>query len=143
MFKRLIADVKEMFREQVDFRELLFQMVRRDLLIRYKQSVMGFGWAVFMPLVNTVIFSVVFMRVARIDVGMPYPLFAFTGLLAWNLTAMALRFSTGVSPEKGTSSSGPTAPCWVPTGQTAASCSRPSGTSGGTAASASVFRQKK
>jgi ABC-type polysaccharide/polyol phosphate export permease len=55
---------------------------------------MGFGWAVFMPLVNTVIFSVVFMRVAPLDVGMPYPLFAFSGLLAWNLFASALRFST-------------------------------------------------
>jgi lipopolysaccharide transport system permease protein len=83
-----------MVREQFDFRELLFQMVRRDLLIRYKQSVMGLGWAVFMPLVNTIIFSVVFMKVAQLDVGMPYPLFAFTGLTAWNLTAMALRFAT-------------------------------------------------
>jgi ABC-type polysaccharide/polyol phosphate export permease len=47
-----------------------------------------------MPLVNTAIFSVVFMHVAPLDVGMPYPLFAFTGLLAWNLTASALRFAT-------------------------------------------------
>ena len=83
-----------MVREQVEFRELLWQMVRRDLLLRYKQSVMGFGWAIFMPLVNTVIFSVVFMKVAPLDVGMPYPLYAFSGLLAWNLFASALRFST-------------------------------------------------
>ena len=94
MFKRLVADSREMLHEQVEFRELLWQMVRRDLLLRYKQSVMGFGWAIFMPLVNTVIFSVVFMRVAPLDVGMPYPLFAFSGLLAWNLFASALRFST-------------------------------------------------
>ncbi len=94
MFRRLVADCREMVQEQGQFRELLFQMVRRDLLIRYKQSVMGFGWAIFMPLVNTIIFSVVFMRVAKIDVGMPYPLFAFSGLLAWNLFASALRFST-------------------------------------------------
>jgi lipopolysaccharide transport system permease protein len=94
VLKRLVDDVREMLVEQFQFRELLSQMVRRDLLIRYKQSVMGFGWAVFMPLVNTVIFSVVFMRVAPLDVGMPYPLFAFSGLLAWNLFANALRFST-------------------------------------------------
>lgn len=94
MFSRLAADAKEMVTEQIHFRELLFQMVRRDLLIRYKQSIMGFGWAVFMPLVNTVVFSVVFMRVAPLDVGMPYPLYAFSGLLAWNLFASALRFST-------------------------------------------------
>lgn len=91
---RFLTDVREMVTEQVEFRELLYQMVRRDLLVRYKQSIMGFGWAVFMPLLNTVVFSVVFMRVAPIDVGAPYPLFAFTGLLAWNLTAMACRFST-------------------------------------------------
>jgi len=89
----MLADVKEMLREQLEFRELLSQMIRRDLLIRYKQSVMGFAWAVFMPLVNTVVFSVVFMRVAAIDVGMPYPLFAYCGLLTWNLFAGALRFS--------------------------------------------------
>ncbi len=94
VLKRFAADVREMVHEQVDFRELLFQMVRRDLLIRYKQSIMGLGWAVFMPLVNTIIFSIVFMKVAELDVGMPYPLFAFTGLTAWNLTAMALRFAT-------------------------------------------------
>jgi len=94
VLRRLTADVREMLKEQGQYRELLIQMVRRDLLLRYKQSVMGFGWAVFMPLVNTIIFSVVFMRVAPIDVGMPYPLFAFSGLLAWNLFASALRFST-------------------------------------------------
>jgi lipopolysaccharide transport system permease protein len=93
MLRATITDVKEMFREQIDFRELLYQLVRRDLLIRYKQSVMGFGWAVFMPLVNTAIFSIVFMRVAKIDVGMPYPLFAYCGLLTWNLSASAWRFS--------------------------------------------------
>ena len=94
VFGRAAADIQEMFAEQRQYRELLSQMVRRDLLLRYKQSVMGFGWAIFMPLVNTIIFSVVFMRVAKLDVGMPYPLFAFSGLLAWNLTASALRFST-------------------------------------------------
>jgi len=94
VLKRFAADCREMVLEQGQFRELLVQMVRRDLLIRYKQSVMGFGWAIFMPLVNTVIFSVVFMRVAPLDVGMPYPLFAFSGLLSWNLFASALRFST-------------------------------------------------
>jgi lipopolysaccharide transport system permease protein len=91
--QRLADDVGEMLREQYDYRELLYQMTRRDLLLRYKQTVMGFGWAVFMPVINTILFSVVFMRVARIDVGVPYPVFAYTGLLAWNFFASALRFS--------------------------------------------------
>ena len=50
MVSRVITEFREILREQVDYRELLFQMVRRDLLLRYKQSVMGFGWAIFMPL---------------------------------------------------------------------------------------------
>src|SRR5215510_14033430 len=91
--QRLADDVGEMLREQYDYRELLYQMTRRDLLLRYKQTVMGFGWAVFMPVINTILFSVVFMRVAPIDVGVPYPVFAYTGLLAWNFFASALRFS--------------------------------------------------
>ena len=91
--RRLADDVGEMLREQHDYRELLYQMTRRDLLLRYKQTVMGFGWAVFMPVINTILFSVVFMRVAPIDVGVPYPVFAYTGLLAWNFFASALRFS--------------------------------------------------
>ena len=91
--QRLADDVGEMLREQHDYRELLYQMTRRDLILRYKQTVMGFGWALFMPVINTILFSVVFMRIAPIDVGVPYPVFAYTGLLAWNFFASALRFS--------------------------------------------------
>jgi lipopolysaccharide transport system permease protein len=89
----LLVDVKEMLREQVEYRELLYQMTLRDLVLRYKQTVMGFGWAVFMPLINTAVFSVIFTRVAPIDVGVPYPLFAYSGLLVWNFFASSLRFS--------------------------------------------------
>src|SRR5205085_4615315 len=64
-----------------------------DLRLRYKQTAMGFGWALLMPLLNTAIFSVVFMRVAPVETRVPYPLFAFCGLLAWNFTASALRFA--------------------------------------------------
>ena len=89
----LADDLKEIVREQYDFRELLYQMTRRDLLLRYKQTVMGFGWAIFMPLVNTAVFSVIFTRVAPLDMDMPYPLFAYCGLLAWNFSASSFRFA--------------------------------------------------
>src|ERR1700683_955040 len=85
------TDVAEMLHEQVEYRELLYQMTRRDLLLRYKQTIMGFAWAVFTPLLNTIIFSVVFTRVAPINVGVPYPVFSYTGLLAWNFFASSLR----------------------------------------------------
>lgn len=89
----MLADIREMLREQVDYRELLYQMTLRDLLLRYKQTVMGFGWAIFMPLVNTAVFSVIFTRVTQMDTPVPYPLFAFSGFLVWNFFASALRFS--------------------------------------------------
>lgn len=92
--RHLVSDVREMLREQVEYRELFWQMTKRDLLLRYKQTIMGFGWAIFMPVVNTLIFSIIFTRVARVDVGVPYPLFAFTGLLTWNFFASSMKFSS-------------------------------------------------
>ena len=68
-------------------------MTLRDLLLRYKQTIMGFGWAVFMPLVNTAVFSVIFIRVAPIETPVPYPLFAYCGFLVWNFFASSLRFA--------------------------------------------------
>lgn len=91
--KKLRSDVVEMLREQMEFRELLYRMTARDLMVRYKQSVMGFGWAIVMPLVNTLLFTVLFTRVARLEVDVPYPIFAYTGLLFWNCFASSLRFS--------------------------------------------------
>jgi ABC-type polysaccharide/polyol phosphate export permease len=84
-----------MVTEQFTYRELLYQMTKRDLLLRYKQTAMGFAWAVFMPLVNTAVFSVIFMRVAAVQTPVPYPLFAFCGLLTWNFFASALKFAVG------------------------------------------------
>lgn len=91
----LLQDCQEMVTEQFTYRELLFQMTKRDLLLRYKQTAMGFAWAVFMPLVNTAVFSVIFMRVAPIHTPVPYPLFAFCGLLTWNFFASSLKFAVG------------------------------------------------
>lgn len=97
MLSRLVTDVREMVREQFDYWELLYVMSHRDLMLRYKQTIMGFGWAVFMPLLNTILFSVLFSKtgVVKLDVAVPYPVFVYTGLLVWNLTASALRFSVG------------------------------------------------
>jgi lipopolysaccharide transport system permease protein len=93
MLRQLRADLREMIAEQVEYRELLYQMTMRDIRLRYKQTVMGFGWAIFMPLLNTAIFSVIFMRVAPIETGAPYPIFAYCGLLTWNFTASSLKFA--------------------------------------------------
>jgi len=73
---RLVADVRDMVVEQREYRELLVRITARDLLLRYKQTVMGFGWAIFMPLVNTAVFSVVFARVDTTETAVQYTLFA-------------------------------------------------------------------
>jgi homopolymeric O-antigen transport system permease protein len=91
--RALIADCREMVAEQVEYHELLRQMTKRDLLLRYKQTVMGFAWAVFMPLVSTAVFSVIFTRIGKLETPVPYPVFAYCGLWVWNFFASALRFS--------------------------------------------------
>ena len=89
----IVDQLTELVKEQIEYRELFLQITRRDLLLRYKQTVMGFGWAVFMPVVNTLVFTLVFTRVTRIETPIPYPLFAYCGFLAWNFFASSLRFS--------------------------------------------------
>src|SRR6185436_9971919 len=75
-------------------RELLWSFVQRDLIVRYRTPVMGIGWALANPLAQMAIFTLVFTRVAPVDVGMPYPLYAYIGLAAWTLTAASLRDAT-------------------------------------------------
>lgn len=83
-----------MLAEQIEYRQLLYQLTFRDLKLRYKQSVMGFGWAVFMPLLNTALFSVIFTRAIPLDTKVPYPLWAYCGLAVWNFFASSLKFAT-------------------------------------------------
>ena len=67
-------------------------LAERDLRVRYKQAVLGFLWAILMPFVLMVVFSVFFQRIAHVDTGgAPYPLFAYLGLIPWGF------FSSGVS----------------------------------------------
>jgi len=72
-------------------RELLWSFVRRDLTVRYRHALLGLAWAILTPLLQMIVFSVIFSRLARSETGLPYPLYAFAGLAAWSLTASALR----------------------------------------------------
>jgi lipopolysaccharide transport system permease protein len=74
-----------------DYRELLYFLVWRDVKVRYKQTAIGAAWAILQPLMTMVIFTVVFGNFAKIPSdGLPYPVFAYTALLPWNLFASAL-----------------------------------------------------
>lgn len=73
-------------------RELLYFFVWRDVKVRYKQTALGFAWALLQPLMMMAIFTFLFGRVARIpSEGLPYAAFVFAGLLPWTF------FSAGVS----------------------------------------------
>lgn len=73
------------------YRELLFFLVWRDVKVRYKQTALGAAWAILQPLMTMVVFSVFFGRLANMPSdGIPYPVFAFTALLPWQLFAYAL-----------------------------------------------------
>jgi lipopolysaccharide transport system permease protein len=77
-------------RELWEYRELAFFLVWRDLKVRYKQTVLGIGWAALQPLVTVLIFSVVFGRLADLPSDtLPYPVFTLAGLLPWQLFSSA------------------------------------------------------
>jgi lipopolysaccharide transport system permease protein len=89
----LQLELEELWR----YRELLWFLVWRDVLIRYKQTVIGVSWAVLQPVVTMAIFAIIFGRLAKIPSdGVPYPIFAFAALLPWNFFSQALSRS-GVS----------------------------------------------
>jgi lipopolysaccharide transport system permease protein len=77
------------------YRELLYFLTWRDLKVRYKQTVVGAGWAVLQPLAMTLVFVVVFGILARVSSGeIPYPIFVLSGLVPWQLFAMGLPRAT-------------------------------------------------
>jgi len=77
------------------YRELLYFLTWRDVKVRYKQTLMGVAWVVIQPLATMLIFTFVFQRIARLDSGaIPYPLFAYSGLLLWAFFAGAVSAGT-------------------------------------------------
>ncbi|HVN59804.1 MAG TPA: ABC transporter permease [Gaiellaceae bacterium] len=82
-------------RELLQYHELLYFLVWRDVKVRYKQTALGVLWAVIQPFAAMVIFSIIFGRLANIQspYGVPYPLFVFTGLLPWQYFSSCLTSS--------------------------------------------------
>lgn len=81
----------DIFRELWNYRELVYFFSWRDLKVRYKQTVIGVGWAIFQPFITMVVFSVFFGKFAKIPSdGIPYPIFVYVGLLIWQFFSNAL-----------------------------------------------------
>jgi lipopolysaccharide transport system permease protein len=78
-------------RELWQFRELIYFLTWRDVKVRYKQTLLGAAWAILQPLLMMVIFTIFFGRMAGVSSGgLPYPLFAYAGLLPWTFFATAI-----------------------------------------------------
>jgi len=80
-------------REVWAYRELLYFLTWRDVKVRYKQTLLGVAWAVIQPLFTMLIFTLFFGKLAGIDArtdGIPYPLFAYAGLLPWTFFSNAV-----------------------------------------------------
>jgi len=74
------------------YRELFIILAWRDIAVRYKQTIIGVAWAVLRPFLTTVVFTLIFGRVAGLpsDDGVPYALMVFAGMLPWSLFSMGL-----------------------------------------------------
>jgi lipopolysaccharide transport system permease protein len=77
------------------YRELLFFLTWRDIKIRYKQTVLGFAWAILQPVLTMIVFSLFFGKLAKIpSEGIPYPIFNYAALLPWQFFENAITTST-------------------------------------------------
>lgn len=82
----------ESLRELWEYRDLLWLLTVRQVSVRYKQTVIGVAWVLLQPLVAMAIFTVIFGYFAKLSTnGLPYPVFAYSALIMWNL------FSEGLS----------------------------------------------
>jgi lipopolysaccharide transport system permease protein len=73
------------------YRDLLYLMIWREIKVRYKQTAIGAGWAVFQPLMTMVVFTVIFGKFAKLPSdGVPYPVFALAALLPWTFFNQAI-----------------------------------------------------
>jgi len=85
------------FRELWRYRELLYFLTWRNILVRYKQAVIGIAWAALNPFLTMVVFTVVFNRLLGVKSptsAIPYSVFSFTGLLPWTFFSATLAFAS-------------------------------------------------
>ncbi len=83
------------WREVVQYPDLLYFLVLRDVTVLYKQTVLGFAWAILTPFFSMVVLSVIFGKGMNMGSdGVPYPVFSFAGLIAWTYFSSALTLAT-------------------------------------------------
>jgi lipopolysaccharide transport system permease protein len=87
---------KNYWRDLWRYRELFYFLAWRDILVRYKQTVIGIAWAVIRPFLTTVVFTVVFSRIAKLPApgAVPYALLVMAAMLPWQFFSTALSESS-------------------------------------------------
>jgi lipopolysaccharide transport system permease protein len=79
-----------------DYRELLVFLAWRDVSVRYKQTMLGIGWAIIQPACMVLVFSIFFGRLAKMpSEGVPYPVFSFAALMPWQYFSTAVANCSG------------------------------------------------
>ncbi|GFE68219.1 ABC transporter permease [Chroococcus sp. FPU101] len=82
---------QQYWRDLWNYRELFYFLAWRDILVRYKQTVIGMAWALLRPFLTMVVFTIVFGKIANLpSQGVPYPILVFAGLLPWQFFANSL-----------------------------------------------------
>src|SRR5438067_6357317 len=74
------------WRELLSHRELLFFLIWRDVKVKYKQAILGFAWAIFVPIISMLLFTFIGKAAgftSKVPAGVPYPVFVYAGLLPW------------------------------------------------------------
>ncbi len=83
------------FKELFEYRDLFYFLVWRDIKVLYAQTILGFLWAILQPLVQIVIFSIIFGKVAKIGTdGIPYILFSSVAIIPWTFMSQAMTTSS-------------------------------------------------
>jgi len=83
------------FKELKDYRDLFFFLVWRDVKVLYAQTILGFAWAVLQPLIQILIFTIIFGTVAKISTdGLPYILFSSVAIIPWTYMSQAMTQSS-------------------------------------------------
>ncbi|MCF7822759.1 MAG: ABC transporter permease [Candidatus Marinimicrobia bacterium] len=81
--------------ELLHYKDLLYFMVMREVTVLYKQTILGFSWAVIRPVLSMIIFSIIFGGLAKMPSdGIPYPVFSYTALVPWLYFSTAMTKST-------------------------------------------------
>ncbi|GBD98064.1 teichoic acid translocation permease protein TagG [bacterium BMS3Abin07] len=83
------------FKELKEYRDLFYFMVWREIKVLYAQTILGFSWAILQPLVQILIFGIIFGKVAKLSTdGIPYVLFLSVGIIPWTYMSQSITQSS-------------------------------------------------